>query len=150
MIGTGDNMGSPHVHRALSRECWRATLPFASACTMATNSWCRWGSGPSSSTSRESWMDLEVSCFFFFYTLSTEKHFTPLESISPHTPHLSISGPRWLTLSDVCDLSSPYFDWFRDVAGQEWAAEDSHLYGPLPRDGSNVCEAICWYRSTLS
>lgn len=45
---------------------------------------------------------------------------------------------------------SPCFVSFRDVQGQKWAAEDSHLYGPLPWDGSNVCEAICWYLSTHS
>lgn len=86
---------SPHLHRVLSRECWRATLPFASACTMATSYWCRWGSDRSSFTSRESWTGPEVghltsrlSVHFVAFS-SSKKHFAPLESFSsshPHTP----------------------------------------------------------------
>lgn len=33
----------------------------------------------------------------------------------------------------------------RNVPGQKWAAENSHIYGSLPRDGGNVCKAVCWY-----
>lgn len=43
----------------------------------------------------------------------------------------------------TCCLTSPSF-CFRNVPGQEWAAEDSRLYGPLSWDGGKFQEAP-WY-----
>lgn len=72
------------LSRVRSRECWRGTLPFASACTTATSCWCRWGSDRSFFTSRASWRDPEVgrvtsrlSVYFIALKPYTRHHFTP-------------------------------------------------------------------------
>lgn len=124
---------------------------------MATSCWCKWVSDHSSFTSRESWMGLEVSHttsrFLGYISAQTawlkKRMFIAHIFILSNSFLLHIHNPFYLICKthDWCE-GSPCFVWFRDDQGQERAAEDSHLHGPLPWDGGNVFETICWYLNT--
>lgn len=58
--------------------------------------------------------------------------------------HRSPSPPSRPGVARSC-VMSVFHLVSRDVPGSKRAAEDSRLNGPLPRDGSDVCQAICWY-----
>lgn len=76
-------------------------------------------------------------CFFLIYACLHYYSWYPLFYIP------------WFLFIIATACSSPCVVCFRDVQGEEWVAEDSHLHWPLPWDGSNVCEAICWYLNTI-